>query len=778
MKDDKRTKAELAAEIELLELKLAELEVSLGEFEQLKGGLVESEERYRGLSEASFEAIFISEKGVCLEQNLTAERLFGYTSEEAIGRKGTDWIVPEDREMVINNMLAGFEDPYEANALRKDGSTFPAQIQGKMMSYKGRSVRVTVLADITERKETESALRESDQKYRLMAVNTLDTIWTTDLDFKLTYVNDAIYNFLGYKPEEFIGLNPAAFTTLEGVEALGHAAEQLIANYNKGEFSQVKLELDQIKKDGTVIRVEITANLLRDVEGQLIGFQGRSIDITERKETEKELRKLTAAVEQSANTIVITNPEGCIEYTNPKFTDLTGYTAEEALGQNPRILNAGTQAKEYYSEMWQMITAGKIWKGEFHNKTKNGVLFWEQVTITPILGEDGHIVNFLAVKEDITAKREAEQALKDSEERYRQLSNVTFEGILLHRKGIAIDLNASLANMFGYEPDELLGVNIIELIIPDEYHEIIYKNIVKDSPQPYEAVGRHKDGSTFPIEIEARRVSDNKDGSLRVTAIRNITRRKIAQRELVEAKDRAEEGDRLKSAFLANMSHEIRTPMNGILGFAELLKEPGLTGDEMDEYISIIEAGGERMLNTINDLIDFSKIEAGQMILSVREVSINEMMSDLYSFFKPEAEKKGLKLLFLNPTSSKPVIAITDKDKIYAILSNLIKNALKYTLKGQVEVGFEGKGDFIKIFVKDTGIGIPQISQQSIFERFVQASLSNTRSYEGAGLGLAISKAYVEMLGGEIWVESDEGIGSVFFYTIPMICPTKENALD
>ena len=236
--------------------------------------------------------------------------------------------------------------------------------------------------------------------------------------------------------------------------------------------------------------------------------------------------------------------------------------------------------------------------------------------------------------------------------------------------------------------------------------------------------------------------------------------------ELRKAKEHAEGSDRLKSAFLANMSHEIRTPMNGILGFADLLKEPELTSEERQEYISIIEKGGLRMLNILNDIIDISKIESGMMEVDIKESNINEQIEYVYTFFKPEVKDKGMQLSYINSLPSKEAIIKTDREKIFAIITNLVKNAIKYSEKGSIEFGYNKKGEYLEFFVKDTGIGIPQDKMEAIFERFVQADIADERAYQGAGLGLSITKAYVKMLGGKIWVESEEGKGSTFYFTI------------
>lgn len=249
--------------------------------------------------------------------------------------------------------------------------------------------------------------------------------------------------------------------------------------------------------------------------------------------------------------------------------------------------------------------------------------------------------------------------------------------------------------------------------------------------------------------------------------------------ELNIAKEKAEESDRLKSAFLANMSHEIRTPMNGILGFASLLNEPDLTGEEKTEYIKIIEKGGERMLNIINNLIDISKIESGMTEMVITETDINKQLDFIYTFFKNEVERKGMHLRISSRLPEQFAIIKTDREKVYAILTNLVKNAIKYSDKGYIDISCRintlSSADIIskkdayelEFCIKDNGIGIAKDRQQAIFERFVQADIEDSRALQGAGLGLSISKAFVKMMGGKIWVKSETGEGSAFYFTIP-----------
>ncbi len=245
-------------------------------------------------------------------------------------------------------------------------------------------------------------------------------------------------------------------------------------------------------------------------------------------------------------------------------------------------------------------------------------------------------------------------------------------------------------------------------------------------------------------------------------------------KRLSAAKEKAEESEKLKSAFLANMSHEIRTPMNGIIGFTDLLKTPGLTDEERLRYIEIIQKSGERMLNTVNDIIDISKIHAGQMDVHISEINIVDEINSLYTFFKTQAEEKELTLNLSGDELENQLIQ-TDLSKFNSILTNLIKNAIKYTNSGSIELKYGKQDNNFLCQVIDTGTGIPDDRKDAIFQRFIQADIYDKRALEGSGLGLAIAKSYVEMLGGKIWVESNEGQGSTFSFTLPWQSSQEKN---
>ncbi len=242
----------------------------------------------------------------------------------------------------------------------------------------------------------------------------------------------------------------------------------------------------------------------------------------------------------------------------------------------------------------------------------------------------------------------------------------------------------------------------------------------------------------------------------------------VFKKDFLKQKTKAIESDKLKSAFLANMSHEIRTPMNGILGFSDLLKNPKISPEIQERYIEIIEKSGLRMLNIINDIIDISKIEAGLLNVELKECHLNEKIEYIYNLVKAEVEAKGLILRCPNLGNTEQIIFKTDCDKVSAVLMKLIRNAIKYSQTGTIEFGYTIKRKYMEFYVRDEGIGVGLEKQQAIFERFIQADIEDVQARQGAGLGLFITKSYVELLGGEIWMESEPNVGSKFIFTIPI----------
>ncbi|MDD3161388.1 MAG: PAS domain-containing protein, partial [Bacteroidales bacterium] len=459
---------------------------------------------------------------------------------------------------------------------------------------------------------------------------------------------------------------------------------------------------------------------------------------------------------------------------------ITGYAPEDFLN-NTKLSYNDIIHPDFQQMCWDHIqecTAKREpFQHEFRIILPNGQSdhwVWEQGR--GIFSESGQLLYLEGFTTDITQRKKAEEEIREKEVQYRNLAN---SGLALiwtsNTEKLCTFFNEPWLKYTGRTMEEEYGNGWTEGVHPDDYDHCLNTYVTAfDKREPFvmEYRMKHHSGEyRWILDMGTPNFNSNGEFVGFIGHCFDISERKHMEDDLIIAKERAEESDRLKSAFLANMSHEIRTPMNGILGFAEILKEPDLTGEEQQDYIEIIQNSGKRMLNIINDIIDISKIEAGLMKTEIMETNINEQINYMYTFFKPEVEAKGMKISFHTSLPSSEAIIKTDKEKLYAILTNLLKNAIKYSDEGSIDFGYILKSDNkrgeLEFYVKDTGIGIPKERQEAIFERFIQADIEDKKARQGAGLGLTISKSYVEMLGGRIWVESEHSIGSTFYFTLP-----------
>jgi PAS domain S-box-containing protein len=377
---------------------------------------------------------------------------------------------------------------------------------------------------------------------------------------------------------------------------------------------------------------------------------------------------------------------------------------------------------------------------------------------------------------DITGCKRAEEALCESVQLFHGLFNASPDAIILidpHDTIVSwpiIDCNEAACKMNGYTREEMVGhsIDMLNEFEGTKEERIAYfENLRQKGTIHMETYHRHKNGHIFAIEVSTSIV--NLGGREMVLGIdRDSTERKQAKVDLIAAKEKAEESDHLKSSFLANMSHEIRTPLNSIIGFSDLLLESDFEPAVQHEFVQMINESGNNLLAIITDIMEISKIEAGVVHVKEAILSVNQLITDIQKEYSLKAIIKGIELR-LDPSIPKEKIVMeNDENRLKQILVNLVGNAIKFTEKGFIEIGFRITADFVQFHVKDTGIGIPANFHDTIFERFLQVESGNTRKYGGNGLGLAISKGLVELLGGTIWIESEQGKGSAFYFTIPI----------
>ena len=511
-----------------------------------------------------------------------------------------------------------------------------------------------------------------------------------------------------------------------------------------------------------------------------------------------ELSKYFLAMEQSGNTIVITDIKGNIEYANPKFESLTGYSRAEALGNNPRVLKSGEHDVAYYKNLWDTISSGKIWQGEFHNRRKDGSLFWESATIAPLINADGQITDYIAIKEDITVQKELQEQLRqqnetllkevlarqrttmlllESEARFRQI--VENASDIIYRTDIQGHLNyvnPTAARLMNFtDESEIIGKFYLDFAIPSARQKLKrfydHQAMARTQATYYEFPAVTHDGREIWLGQSVQLITED-DKIIGYQAVaRDITAIRQTQEALAISRDQALEASRLKSQLLSRVSHELRTPLGAILGYAELLTMNtfgDLNTEQKDAATQIMESA-DYLSKMVNDLLDEAHVESKSMSLHKTMFSPVGLLQKVQSSMEILAQNKGLE--FKSSLAPElPEMLYGDEHRLQQILINLTGNAIKFTSRGSVQVKiYQAAPTQWAMQVADTGAGIPKEAQAYIFEPFRQVDNSITRENRGTGLGLSITKQLVELMDGDICVESELEQGSIFTVTLPIL---------
>ena len=708
---------------------------------------------------------------------------------------------PESWEILSTSLAETRETgiPYELElkTIKKDGANGWMWVRGEALKdINGKIIGLWGAAqDITQYKQTEEELlkakekaEENKQKYKAIADTSPLAIYISNgIQQVAEYINPSFHKLFGYEYEEVSEIAlwwPLAYPDKEYRKKVSEQWNNNVAKaiQNKTDFEP--MEVIVTCKDGSKKNVRwgfvSTGN-----ENWAFGMDLTSYRTTEqeliaaKEKAEESEEKYRAMYNNAPLSYQSLDENGCFIDINPMWLKMLGYERDEVIGKWYGDFLHHDYVEHFRKNFPAFKKRGYVSDVQFKLRRKDNTYIY--VSFEGCIGytPEGKFKQTYCVFKDITEQKALENALikskekaEESEEKYKLLHENAGVGIgYYNTEGKVISFNQLAAKNMNGNPEDFVGKSIFDLSPKPEadiYFNRIQKAIIATEPTVYEDfVQLPNDEKWFLSAYTKIADSHNKVYGVQIVS-QDITTLKTTEIELQKAKEKAVESDRLKSAFLANMSHEIRTPMNGILGFTQLLREPDLSSEQKEAYIDIVHQSGQRMLNTVNDIVEISKIEAGIVTVNLKEIDVQLRLKELIRFFIPEATKKGLKLILENEVPKTVALISTDENKIDSIFTNLIKNAIKFTKAGEIKVGSIVHETMLEFYVKDTGIGIPAERQHAVFDRFTKADILDKDAIQGSGLGLSITKAYVEMLGGEIRVESKFNQGSTFFFTLPL----------
>jgi PAS domain S-box-containing protein len=597
-----------------------------------------------------------------------------------------------------------------------------------------------------------------------------DIILLIDSNLNIIEANDSALKAYQYTREELIGMN---LMKIRAPEVLSQLQEDL-DEVDENEYAT--FETVHIRKDNTTFPVEISSRLVI-IEGSKY-YQSIGRDISERKSVENILReseeKFRKIFEESPFSILMTDKDFSIVRANFSFCNLIGYGEEELKLFTFRNFTHPDYITNDEISLLKLITGEiPVYHTEKRYICKDRTIVWGSTTVSIIRNKKNEVQFFLVMIEDITLRKKAASELENSVSLLKATLDSTEDGLLVvDSEGKIVQFNQKFLDMWRI-PDEILASGKdsdaleyvkSELIDPDTFLENVKHLYSEPNATSFDLL-EFRDNRFFERYSQPHKVNGKSIG--RVWSFRDISNQKRAEKDLISAKERAEESDMLKTAFLHNVSHEIRTPMNAIIGFSTLLNDPELAETDRHQYTDIIFQSGSQLLSIINDIVDIANVESRQAKVNLTEFNLNSALKSLNDQFGIYGKQNNVSLNLKITLNDEDSNIFTDKTKLVQIISNLINNAFKFTRNGQIDFGYVLKDNMLEFFVNDTGIGIPPEYHYRVFDRFFQVDSTVSRQYSGTGLGLSICKGYVELLGGSIKVESESGKGTRFVFTIP-----------
>ena len=746
-------------------------------------------ERFRKLVETTSDWFWeVDKNGVYTYASPQIYNVLGYKPKEVLGKTLFDLMPMDEAKRIadIFGAIAASQQPFtclETTCLHKDGHRVVLETSGvPIFNPDGTWVGyLGVDRDVTKRQQVEAALRQKTLELEVLLHSIPALVYYKDRHHKYIAANQSYADITQIPVAEIPGKTDFELWPAEVAESYITGDEEVMAS------GQPKLNFEEpiTSADGSLGWVASSNIPYCDTNGEVIGMVGIAIDITERKQAELALkesqRKLTTLI-NSLPGIVFSGAIDSMQYLSEGCFNLTGYKSEELLGNGvfsyssivhpedlPKVLNT----------IETVIAQKQTYVLEYRIRTKSGEEKWFWEKGSGVFDSNSQLICLEGFISDITERKRVEEALSKSEVRNQALLDAIPDLMIrMTRDGTYLDFRPAKDFATLMTSSDMRGKNVYKVMpldIAQQRMHYVEQALSTGNTQVYEFQIPLKNSIQYE---EARIVVCGEDEVLAI--IRDITERKQAEIELQQAKETAEAANRTKSEFLANMSHEIRTPMNGVIGMTGLLLDTELNPQQRD-FVETIRSSGDALLTIINDILDFSKIESGKLDLETHPLDLQVCIESALDLLAPKAAEKSLELAYLMAMQT-PRTFVGDVTRLRQVLVNLLNNAIKFTESGEVVVSVTAheldRGEYeIQFAVKDTGIGIPQERMERLFKSFSQVDASTTRQYGGTGLGLAISKRLSEMMGGRMWVESQVGLGSTFYFTIvaEAVTQTEQN---
>lgn len=728
-----------------------------------------------------------------IEINDKVLETYGFQRKELIGKPIVSLRIPSEQDLlkaIYKDIIANKSLTFQTIHQRKDGSIFPIEMSVRLVEVDGELFLHAIGRDIADRKKHDADLNNLIQRYNLALSAANLGVWNWDfVKNSLTWDSTAA-DIYGQISDDSVDGEKFWISALHPDDRERAKARARLAINDSNDYSD---EHRIIRPDGTVIFVKSYGRVLHDINNKPVSMSGVTVDITAQRHAMDLLKEREFWLTESQKmgrigsySLNITNNEWATSQALDeilgidKDTNKTIQTLHSIIHPDYKEEIAG-----YFNDI--VSTHKETFDKEFKIlKQGSGEGRW-------ILGRggiskssDGKTLVMIGSMQDITERKEAEEALRKSNNKINTIIN-NLKGVVfscVNDKDWTMKyISDGIFELTGYEPEEFIENckrTYNSVIFPSDQKRVwedVQEALKKDSVYAVEYRITTSTGAIKWVWERGRGYYEGREIKTIEGFIADITDRKFVEEELIKAKEKAEESDRLKTAFLHNISHEIRTPMNAIVGFTTLLDTPDLNEEIRHQYMDIIFQSSNQLLSIITDIVDISNIEVGQVKVSAGVVNVNALIKNLYEQFTFRANQKGVLLSCVTSLPDDSSLIVTDSTKFIQILTNLISNALKFTPKGYVEFGYTCKEHDLEFFVKDTGIGIEQEKHERIFERFFQIENVYTKQFTGTGLGLAISKAYTELLGGRIWLKSDVGEGSTFFFTVPYDNPGRKKTI-